>query len=73
MILRRTNYVILASSVAAIALGYAIMRIENEVDGFLSLYVSPLILIAGYVGVLAAILWRPAVRLPGEEAAPPAQ
>lgn len=58
MILGKTNYIILGASVAAILLGYTIMRVENEVDGFISLYVSPLILIAGYIGVIVAILWR---------------
>lgn len=58
MILNRVNYVILSASVIAIAVGYAIMRIDNQVDGFVSLYVSPLILIAGYIGVIVAILWR---------------
>jgi hypothetical protein len=55
----RTNYMILLASVGLIVLGFTIMRVENEVDGFLSLYVSPLLIVGGYVGVLAAILWRP--------------
>jgi hypothetical protein len=58
MILAPVNYVILAASVGAIVIGYTIMRMENEVDGFISLYVSPLILIAGYIGVVVAILWK---------------
>ena len=40
--------------------GYVIMRMENEMDGFISLYVAPLILLAGYLEVIYAILWRPA-------------
>jgi hypothetical protein len=35
------------------------MRVENAVDGFLSLYVAPLMILGGYLGVIAAILWRP--------------
>lgn len=66
MVLSRTNYVILGACVAAIILGYALMRIENEVDGFISLYVSPIILMAGYIGVIVAILYR---SRPQEEAA----
>jgi hypothetical protein len=35
------------------------MRLENEVDGFVSLYVAPILILGGYLGVIAAILWRP--------------
>lgn len=58
MIFAPANYLILGLSVVAIVLGFGIMRLENEVDGFISLYVSPLILISGYIGVIVAILWR---------------
>ena len=46
-------------ALALIVVGYVLMRAENEVDGPLSLYVSPLLLLAGYLGVIYAILWRP--------------
>lgn len=59
LVFARTNYVILIASVAFVVLGYAIMRIENAVDGFLSLYVAPIMILGGYLGVIAAILWRP--------------
>ena len=42
-----------------ITFGYTIMRIENEVDGFISLYVAPLIILFGYLEIIYAILWRP--------------
>lgn len=59
LVFARTNYLILIASVALVVLGYAIMRVENAVDGFLSLYVAPLLILGGYLGVIAAILWRP--------------
>ena len=36
------------------------MRIENEVDGFISLYVAPLVILGGYLEIIWAILVRPA-------------
>ncbi len=58
MILSTHNYVLVAVGVLAIILGYAIMRLENEVDGFLSLYVAPLLILGGYLEIIYAILWR---------------
>ncbi|MCA0267999.1 MAG: DUF3098 domain-containing protein [Bacteroidetes bacterium] len=53
------NYTLLGVALALIVVGYTLMRVENEVDGTLSLFVSPLLLLAGYLGVIYAILWRP--------------
>lgn len=55
----RRNYQLLALSLLLVSLGFLLMRIENEVDGFISLYVSPLMIVGGYLGVIYAILWRP--------------
>ncbi len=68
MVFGRRNYMFLLASIAAIVIGFAIMRIENEVHGFVSLYVAPLVILAGYAGVAYAILWQP--REAAEEAAP---
>jgi uncharacterized membrane protein HdeD (DUF308 family) len=59
MVFDRRNYMLLSLGVAAIIVGFAIMRIENAVDGFLSLYVAPLLLLGGYLEIIYAILWRP--------------
>ena len=59
MVLSRNNYFLLIVGVALIAFGFAIMRFENEVDGFISLYVAPLIIIAGYGEIAYAILKKP--------------
>lgn len=58
MILSTYNYVLIAVGVLAIILGYAIMRIENEVDGILSLYVAPLMILGGHLEIIYAILRR---------------
>lgn len=59
MVFGRRNYVLLVIGVVAIILGYVMMRAENEVDGFISLYVAPLIILGGYLEIIYAILWRP--------------
>ena len=59
MVFARKNYVILLVSLALVVVGYTLMRVENEVDGVLSLFVSPLLILGGYLGVIVAALWRP--------------
>jgi len=59
MVFTRKNYVLMLAGVAAIVAGYVMMRLENEVDGLLSLYVAPIIILGGYLEVIYAILWRP--------------
>lgn len=58
MVFSRHNYVLLLMAVAFVFLGYVIMRIDNQVEGFISLYVAPLMILGGYLGVIYAILWR---------------
>jgi hypothetical protein len=59
MLFSRRNYVMLAVGVLLIAFGFTIMRIENAVDGVMSLYVAPLLILAGYVEIIFAIIWQP--------------
>lgn len=59
MVFTRRNYTLLILGVVAIVVGYAIMRLENEVDGIISLYIAPLLILAGYLEIIYAILWRP--------------
>jgi hypothetical protein len=35
------------------------MRIDNQVESFLSLYLAPLLILGGYLEIVYAILWRP--------------
>lgn len=59
MIFTRHNYILMLAGVLAVVAGYVMMRLENEVDGFISLYVAPLLILAGYLEIIYAILWRP--------------
>lgn len=59
MVFGRKNYVLLMAGVAAIVVGFVMMRIDNQVDGFVSLYVAPLIILGGYVEIIWAILISP--------------
>ena len=59
MIFTRQNYILLLLGIIAIVIGYTTMRIENEVDGIISLYIAPLLILGGYLEIIYAILWRP--------------
>lgn len=59
MVFTRRNYVLLLAGVAAVVLGYMAMALEGEVDGFISLYAAPLLILGGYLGLIYAILWQP--------------
>lgn len=59
MVFQALNYKILGVGVLLIVIGFAMMRLENEVYGFISLYVSPVIIMAGYIVVAVSILKRP--------------
>lgn len=69
MVFGRKNYLMMLGSVGLIVLGYVVMALDNargltergdhiSLDSPLSLIVSPMILLAGYVGIAVAILWR---------------
>jgi len=53
------NYALMVAGLVVVGIGYAIMAAEQELDGFLSLYVSPILLMAGYLEIIYAIVWRP--------------
>lgn len=54
-------------SVLLIVIAYSLMRFENEVDGVISLFVSPIMLFVGYLGVGFAILWRGGEKVEADE------
>ena len=68
MVFAKRNYILLVVGLVMIVVGYVIMRMENEVDGFISLYVAPLLLLAGYLEIIYAIIWRPAKEEPAGQA-----
>ena len=59
MPLGAVNYLFIALGVAVIAASYAVMYLENEVDGFFSLNVCPFTLVAAYAWIIYAIFHRP--------------
>jgi hypothetical protein len=59
LIFERRNYILLTIGVLLVAVGFALMRIDNQFLGTISLTVAPLIILAGYGEIFYAILWRP--------------
>lgn len=50
------NYRLIGLSILLIVTGFTAMYLENEIHGFISLYVSPILVMAGYVIVIFAIM-----------------
>lgn len=58
MIFTALNYKLIGLGVLMVIAGFTAMYIENEVHGIISLYVSPIVILGGYLTVLIAILKR---------------
>ncbi len=54
-------------AILLIVSGFAAMYIENEIDGFISLYISPIVIMAGYVVVIFAIMKHDPAEVPDSE------
>lgn len=50
------NYKVLAAGLLLVVVGFTAMYIENKIDGVISLYISPLLIMAGYIIVIFAIM-----------------
>ena len=50
------NYLLIGLAIFLILGGFTAMLMENEVKGLISLYISPIVIIAGYVIVVFAIM-----------------
>lgn len=59
MVFTGRNYTLLLIGLALVVVGYVAMRLENAVDGVVSLYVAPLLILGGYLEIMYAIMWRP--------------
>lgn len=59
MIFESLNYKLLILGLVLVVGGFAAMYFENEVYGVISLYISPIVIIAGYVAVIFSILVHP--------------
>jgi len=69
LIFKKQNYLMLLLSVVLIVVGFVAMWMEGEFLGVISLNVSPVVIMAGYAGVICAILWQPGNETEAEEAA----
>jgi hypothetical protein len=56
MIFSSWNYKILAIGLFLVIAGFSAMYLENEVEGIISLYISPIVIMTGYITVIVAIL-----------------
>lgn len=50
------NYKMIGIAIFLIVAGFTAMYLENEVNGFISLFISPVAIMAGYVLVVFAIM-----------------
>jgi membrane-bound acyltransferase YfiQ involved in biofilm formation len=50
------NYKLIGLAIFLVIAGFTAMYLENEVKGFISLYISPIVIMAGYILVVFAIL-----------------
>ncbi len=58
MLFTGMNYKLMGLGLFLVFIGFAAMRIENEVYGIISLYFSPIVILAGYAVVGYSILKR---------------
>ena len=58
MLFTPLNYKLIGLGVLLIVVGFTAMRLENEVYGIISLYFSPVVILAGYIVIVYAILKR---------------
>jgi hypothetical protein len=58
MPLKRENYVFLGYGIAGILISYVLMIVDNNVDGFISITLCPILLVASYAWIVFAILYR---------------
>lgn len=50
------NYKLIGIAVFLIVAGFTAMYMENEVNGFISLFISPIVIVAGFITVIFAIM-----------------
>ncbi|MFP8489029.1 hypothetical protein ACKGJO_07985 [Gracilimonas sp. Q87] len=50
------NYKMIGFAIFLIVGGFTAMYLENEVNGFISLFISPIVIMAGFVLVIFAIM-----------------
>lgn len=61
------NYALVLAAVSLIVVGFVLMYLEGEFLGFISLTVSPILILGGYAAIIYALLWRPTDPEPEDE------
>jgi hypothetical protein len=59
LVFEKRNYMLLLAGLLLIVVGFVAMYLEGEFLGFISLSVSPLMILAGYGVVGYSLLWWP--------------
>lgn len=67
LVFENWNYVLLLVGVFLIVTGFTAMYIENAYQGFISLYVSPILIVGGYAEIIYALLWAPSDETSGDD------
>lgn len=57
----KINYILMLAGIAALILGFILMSLDNEPHGFgfLGITLGPLVLMAGFITEIVAILYKP--------------
>jgi FtsH-binding integral membrane protein len=58
MFFTKKNYMILGIALSLLVVGFGGMYVEQEFTGWFSLYVSPVLIVAGFITVAFAILFK---------------
>lgn len=67
LVFEQRNYLLLLVGVALIVVGFTAMYLENQYQGFISLYISPILIVGGYAEIIYALLWAPSDEEPAQD------
>lgn len=67
LVFEKRNYTLLLIGVFLIVIGFVAMYLESAYQGFISLYVAPIVIVGGYAEIIYALLWSPSDEAPEEE------
>ncbi|NUQ80114.1 MAG: DUF3098 domain-containing protein [Bacteroidetes bacterium] len=54
----KENYILLSIGILIILVAYILMAVDNQVDGWISLYLAPYMLVFGYAELVFAIMYN---------------
>lgn len=58
MFFTKKNYLILLTALILLMIGFGGMYLEQEFTGWFSLYISPILIVSGFITVAFAILYK---------------